>query len=446
MVGVSAWAPPPPMARPRFVAATDGTDALVSPGAGGGGASRWRAVRNIVAAFVAAGGAAGVVALASRAGGLPGDADPGLPARHELVPRVVLGTLLAAGAAFGVAFLLHLRFAARTRTGRRRGFGGMVRAGAPLFALAAGFGALAGASTTPLRQHGAITRDAGFTLTARPVDDGAGRPAGDAQGRAVLGLDLDGDGRIDRVLPECPGAQALTVDQVVAASQPGAGRVQVVVDTDCDGVPERVVYLDPRPAPLAPEAIGPGQASATPVPIEVLNRSTDRLRTVIAALAVTALAALAGLVVAALVLALRGTRLRLSNPEHAATVVRAGSDAFVDRSRVAEAFGESIDAMLTDSDPHTGIIGAYAKLLDGLSRAGLPRRSEEAPLEHLGRCMDALQVPADPMERLTELFVLARFSTHSMHDGHRLDALNALRAALGHLSEQPDPFVPGRRR
>ena len=445
---MSSWASPPSSVAPNQDPVTGRSDAPREPHAppvAPAPPRRWRAARQLVAACVAAAAVAVVVGLASRAGGLPGSPDPGRPAAHELVPRVVLGTLLATGAAFGLAFALHLRFAPRLRSGRRRRFGHTVAVGAPLLALAAAFGALAGASTTPLRQHGALTRDAGFTLTARPVDaDGDGRPDADAQGRAVLGLDLDGDGRVDRQLAPCPGAQSLSAAQVAAAAQPGAARIQVVVDTNCDGVAERIVYLDPRPAPLAPDAIRPDRPDAAAAPLEVINRSTDRIRGLLAALAVAAVAALAGMVVLGLVLALRGAKPRTPSEAHPTRTLVAG-DFAVDRARAAEAFGESIDALLTDPDPRTGIIGAYAKLLDGLSAAGLPRRPEEAPLEHLARCLEALAVPPDPLERLTELFVLARFSTHPLHEGHRLDALDALRAALGHLAEQPEPFANARR-
>ena len=59
------------------------------------------------------------------------------------------------------------------------------------------------------------------------------------------------------------------------------------------------------------------------------------------------------------------------------------------------------------------------------------------------RSLEILQVPPAPLERLTELFVLARFSDHPMHEGHRLDALDALRAALGHLDTRRPAAMTG---
>jgi hypothetical protein len=388
-----------------------------------------------------------VVALASRAGGLPGSHDAGRAASNELVPRVVLGTVVACAVAVGLSFSYHLRYAPLTRSGRRRRFSRTLAVTGPLVALAGGFGALAGASTTPLRLAGATTRDAGYTLTARPVDaDADGHGDVDGKGRAVLGVDLDGDGRLDRVLLPCPGAPAPSASEVEAARRPGSARIQVRIDTDCNGQPERIVYLDPRPAPLAPDAITPNQPSKSPDALAVVDRGVDQLRGLLNALAIAVLAGLTGLVVAGVVLVLRGARVRRPSHRHPATSGRPAlppDPVQVDEQRALEAFGESIDAMLTDPDPRTGIIGAYARLLEGLGAAGLPKRAEEAPLEHLRRSLETLQVPSAPLERLTELFVHARFSTHPMHEGHRLDALDALRAALGHLDGRRAGALPG---
>lgn len=437
---MSAWAPPPS-------SATDATPAPTGASFARPDTARTGTTRQLAAGALVAAGFAAVVAVASRVGGLPGSHDPGRPARRELLPRVVLGMLLAIGVGFVLTYLFHLRFAPRLRSGRRRRFGRTVGLALPVLALAAGFGALAGASTSPLRERGAITRDAGFTLTARPVDaDGNGRPDGGADGRATLGLDLDGDGTIDRVLPKCPTAKPISVTDLETAAQPGAARIQIDVDTDCDGAPERIVYVDPRPAPLAPDAVQPEGPGADTAPIEIIERSVSRVHGLVTAAAVASGVALLALVLTALVLVLRGIRFR-PGPDH-----RTGprelllDETTFDRTAAAAAFGESIDAMLTDPDPRTGIIGAYAKLLDGLDRAGLARRPEEAPLEHLHRCLALLEVPPAPLERLTDLFVLARFSTHRMHEGHRLDALDALRAGLGHLAERPEPAMAGRRR
>lgn len=400
----------------------------------------------MVATIVGVGAIGAVVALASRAGGLPGDHDVGSATTTELLPRVVLGTIVAAGVAVGLSFLYHLRAAPKSRSGRRRRFSRTLAATGPLVALVAGLGALAGASTTPLRLGGATTRDAGFTLTARPVDaDRDGKVDLDSQKRAILGLDLDADGRVDRELLNCPKAPSFTADQIAAAARSGAPRLQVRIDTDCDGQPERIVYLDPRPAPLAPDAIRPTQPSKTPDPLAVVDRGIDRMRGVLAAIAVGALVLLAGLVLVGLAFALRGARVRPPSRNHP---VQSGRPPVVDpievdQQRAVEAFGASIDAMLTDPDPRTGIIGAYAKLLEGLGAAGMPRRAEEAPLEHLRRCLETMNVPAAPLERLTELFILARFSEHPMHEGHRLDALDALRGAQGHLDTPRTPGLAG---
>ncbi len=448
---MTTWDPPssPRVSAPGIPPARGGAQPGAAPPPPAVPAERPRGAataRHVVATVLGVGAVGAVVALASRAGGLPGDHDAGRAVPGELVPRVVLGVVVGCAVGVGLSFLFHLRAAPRTRSGRRRRFSRTLKVTGPLVALVGGFGALAGASTTPLRLGGATTRDAGFTLVARPVDaDGDGRVDVDSAKRAILGLDLDSDGRVDRELLNCPKAAAFTAEQIAAARLPGAARLQVRIDTDCDGQPERIVYLDPRPAPLAADAIRPNQPSKSPDPLAVVDRGIDQMRGLLSAVAIGALVALAAAVVGGLVLALRGGRPRPNPRNHpvASGKLPIADPVQIDEQRAFEAFGESIDAMLTDADPRTGIIGAYARLLEGLGAAGIARRAEEAPLEHLRRSLEILQVPPAPLERLTELFVLARFSDHPMHEGHRLDALDALRAALGHLDTRRPAAMTG---
>jgi hypothetical protein len=117
-------------------------------------------------------------------------------------------------------------------------------------------------------------------------------------------------------------------------------------------------------------------------------------------------------------------------------------DEVVDRSEVTRTITRSIDAMVADPDPRTAIIGAYAGLLRGLSEAGLPRRPQEAPDEHLGRCLTALDVAPDPLRQLTALFAEARFSPHPLDEHHRQDAIAALRQALDELPSVPVGATP----
>jgi hypothetical protein len=102
----------------------------------------------------------------------------------------------------------------------------------------------------------------------------------------------------------------------------------------------------------------------------------------------------------------------------------------------------TIDAMLADPDPRTAVIGAYARLLEGLAACGTPRRDYEGPAGHLRRVLSALRVRPEPLRRLIELFEVARFSTHLLTPAHRDQALGALRAVAGDLGgfSAPAPF------
>ena len=71
--------------------------------------------RHVVATVLGVGAVGAVVALASRAGGLPGNHDAGRATTSELVPRVVLGAIVGCAVGVGLSFLFHLRAAPRTR-------------------------------------------------------------------------------------------------------------------------------------------------------------------------------------------------------------------------------------------------------------------------------------------------------------------------------------------
>ncbi len=90
-------------------------------------------------------------------------------------------------------------------------------------------------------------------------------------------------------------------------------------------------------------------------------------------------------------------------------------------------------SMLADPDPRTSVIGAYARLLTALAEAGFPRREEEGPHEHLWRCLGPLGVRRQPVHRLAELFVRARFTPHPVTEDHRQAAISALADAVADL-------------
>ena len=93
----------------------------------------------------------------------------------------------------------------------------------------------------------------------------------------------------------------------------------------------------------------------------------------------------------------------------------------------------SIDEMLSDPDPDTAVIGAYARLLEGLGESGAPRLDHEGPMEHLRRTLSTLEVRPAPLRELVHLFETARFSPISLTNGHRDRALAALRSVADDL-------------
>jgi len=97
------------------------------------------------------------------------------------------------------------------------------------------------------------------------------------------------------------------------------------------------------------------------------------------------------------------------------------------------AFDASLEELEAEPDARRAVIGAYASLLTGLERAGVPRHPDEAPQEHLERALGALDVPAAPMRALVALFQEARFSTHAMGAGDKAAAIEAFRAARASL-------------
>lgn len=128
-----------------------------------------------------------------------------------------------------------------------------------------------------------------------------------------------------------------------------------------------------------------------------------------------------------------------------AQAVEAPGDAEPDVARVRSAVDDTIDAMLGDPDPATAIIGAYARLLEGLAAAGAGRRPHEAPMEHLHRVLGAVRVRPGPTRALVELFAVARFSSHALTAAHRERALGALRDVAADLeggTREPGDVAP----
>ena len=94
--------------------------------------------------------------------------------------------------------------------------------------------------------------------------------------------------------------------------------------------------------------------------------------------------------------------------------------------------------MMADPDPRTAVIGAYGRLLAAFAEAGHPRRAQEGPHEHLWRILGPLGVRRQPVHRLAELFVRARFTPKPITEEHRQRAIGALADTVADLRLRAD--------
>jgi hypothetical protein len=99
----------------------------------------------------------------------------------------------------------------------------------------------------------------------------------------------------------------------------------------------------------------------------------------------------------------------------------------------ADVLDESLDDLRSERDPRKAVIRTYARMERTFAAMGVPRRAFEAPLEYLGRILDAAQTSAHSALRLTRLFERARFSSHEVDDGMKDEAIDALIAIRGEL-------------
>ena len=94
---------------------------------------------------------------------------------------------------------------------------------------------------------------------------------------------------------------------------------------------------------------------------------------------------------------------------------------------LGRALDEAIDDLRRDPDPRRAVIAAYARMEQALTVYGLPRKPAEAPYEYLHRVARELEAEG-PVVALTELFEVAKFSEHSVDEGMRGRAIDALTA------------------
>src|SRR5262249_49513833 len=93
---------------------------------------------------------------------------------------------------------------------------------------------------------------------------------------------------------------------------------------------------------------------------------------------------------------------------------------------LAEVLSETLDDLRGEPDPRKAVIGAYARMERTLAARGVPRERFEAPVEHLARVLDLVQVSAHPVGRPARLFERAGFSPHEIDVRMKDDAIDAL--------------------
>lgn len=366
----------------------------------------------------------------------------------DAVPYALLG----AGAGVVVVALAYLVAREYAPALRRPGAGPVLTT---VF-LAAAIGALIGTALTPrttqpdevsrLTEDEIERRSESLELddntVVRPLDrDGDGEIDLDANGNPILGYDEDGDGQIDGYLQPCPDEPLLRAFR--AAPRTILPDERQPLDVECDGEIDGYLEFDPRPFTPGPEGEGalpppPEQPPATIAPEEQAERADEEGasgqfgRTL---LIVLILLAVIALLVAGFVW--WGRRQRDVEPDEPSPPPEPPSD-------VAQPIRATIDAIERDVDPRQAICEAYGVLLDQLAAVGLRRRPEEAPGEHIGRCLRQTDLDEESVTGLLDLFVLARFSTHPVTEDHRRAAVRYLNDAMpaARVGATPAPPAP----
>jgi len=104
------------------------------------------------------------------------------------------------------------------------------------------------------------------------------------------------------------------------------------------------------------------------------------------------------------------------------------------RRRVADELRLLSADLDTEVEPREAVIACYVRMEAALAAAGTPRAVTETPMELLRRVLDEYDVPAADVRRLTDLFTLARFSTHPVTDEMRRAARRSLAAVSDSLA------------
>jgi hypothetical protein len=111
--------------------------------------------------------------------------------------------------------------------------------------------------------------------------------------------------------------------------------------------------------------------------------------------------------------------------------------------QLAAVLDDTLDDLRAEADPRRAVVAAYARLERVLAANGVPRRAAETPDEYLPRVLDGLALDPVAAERLTQLFVRAKFSQHEVDSTMKEDAIGALEQIRDELRRAPEEQVVG---
>ncbi len=98
---------------------------------------------------------------------------------------------------------------------------------------------------------------------------------------------------------------------------------------------------------------------------------------------------------------------------------------------------DSLDDLRAEPDARAAIVRVYRRFEHALSTARTPRAPWQTPSEFMGAALARLPVPRPPVERLTALFEIARFSNRQMGTEARdsaCDCLDEINIALDDIA------------
>jgi hypothetical protein len=103
---------------------------------------------------------------------------------------------------------------------------------------------------------------------------------------------------------------------------------------------------------------------------------------------------------------------------------------------LADRFGDR-DDLRAEPDPRMAVIRAYGRFEHALANARLPRAPWQTPAEFMRTTLARLPVPILPVERLTALFEIARFSDRPLGADARTAACDCLDEITTALETEP---------